>query len=92
MTFNMILVLAMLLLCGGGLIMHSIKAKRDPECGEAYWRNVRWAIGYAVVIFIEVCLSLDYSEPAAWHNWLAGGLFACCVAFFAYWVYKAFKK
>ena len=103
MTAKMMFVLAILLVGVIGCTIHSVKAKRDPDNGAAYWRNIKWAIGYAVVVFIGVCFSLDYFEPSAptmaelntnsaWHNWLAGGLFACCVVFFAYSVYKAFKK
>lgn len=103
MTLKMILTLAVLLIGIAGCVFHSIKAKRTPETGATYKRNIRWAIGYAVVALIGFGFSLDYFEPApmtieelnanpAWHNWLAGGLFALCVAFFAYSVYRAFKK
>lgn len=99
----MILTLAVLLIGIAGCVFHSIKAKRDPETGATYKRNIYWAIGYAVVALVGFGFSLDYFEPApmtmeelnanpAWHNWLAAGLFALCVAFFAYSVYKAFKK
>ena len=103
MTMKMIFILAMILLGSAGLITHSIKAKRDPNNGKAYWRNIKWAVGYAVVVFVGVCFSLDYFEPAAptmeelnanpaWHNWAAGGLFSLIVVAFAYSVYKSFKK
>lgn len=103
MTLKMIFCLLVLLIGVAGCVFHSIKAKRDPECSSAYYRNIYWAISYAVVALVGFGFSLDYFEPAAptmeelndnpaWHNWLAGGLFACCVAFFAYSVYKAFKK
>lgn len=103
MTLKMILTLAILLIGIAGCTFHSIKAKRDPETGATYNRNIKWAIGYAVVALVGFGFSLDYFEPApmtmeelnanpAWHNWLAGGLFACCVAAFAYSIYKTFKK
>lgn len=103
MTLKMIFCLLVLLVGVAGCVCHSIKAKRDLECGATYYRNIWWAIGYALVALIGFGFSLDYFEPTpmtmeelndnpAWHNWLAGGLFACCVAFFAYSVYKAFKK
>lgn len=103
MTLKMIFCLLVLLIGVAGCVIHSIKAKRDPECGSAYYRNIYWAMGYAVVALVGFGFSLDYFEPAAptmeelnanpaWHNWAAGGLFALCVAFFAYSVYRAFKK
>ena len=103
MTLKMILTLAVLLIGIAGCVFHSIKAKRDPECGAAYYRNIYWAIGYAGVALVGFGFSLDYFEPAPmtmaelndnpdWHNWAAGSLFALCVVFFAYSVYKAFKK
>ena len=103
MTLKMIFCLLILLVGVAGCAFHSMKAKRDPECGEAYWRNIKWAIGYAVVALVGFGFSLDYFEPAtptmeelntnpAWHNWLAGGLFALIVVAFVYSVYKAFKN
>lgn len=103
MTLKMIFCLLVLLVGVAGCVFHSIKAKRDPETGATYKRNIKWAIGYALVALVGFGFSLDYFEPAAptieelnanpaWHNWLAGGLFALCVAAFAYSVYKAFKK
>lgn len=103
MTVKIIFVLAILLVGVIGCTIHSLKAKRDPECGASYWRNIKWAIGYAFVALVGFGFSLDYFEPdaptieqlndnPAWHNWLAGGLFLACVAIFAYSVYKAFKK
>ena len=99
----MIFCLLILLVGVAGCVFHSIKAKRDPDDGKAYWRNIYWAIGYAVVALIGFGFSLDYFEPApmtmeelnanpAWHNWAAGGLFALIVVAFAYSVSKAFKK
>jgi Na+/H+ antiporter NhaA len=75
----------------------------DNEYGKEYWRNIKWAFIYSVGVLIGIGFSLDYFEPApmtmeqlndnpAWHNWVAGGLFAIIVAAFAYSVYKAFKK
>ena len=103
MTMKMILTLAILLIGIAGCVFHSIKAKRDPECGAAYYRNIKWAFIYAIVALVGFGFSLDYFEPAAptmeqlndnpaWHNWLAGGLFALIVVAFAYSVHKAFKK
>lgn len=103
MTLKMVFCLLILLVGVAGAVVHSIKAKRDPECGVAYWRNIKWAVGYCFVALVGFGFSLDYFEPAAptmeelnsnpaWHNLLAGGLFACCVAAFAYSVYRAFKK
>lgn len=103
MTLKMFFCLLVLLVGVAGCVFHSIKAKRDPECGSAYYRNIKWAIGYAVVALVGFGFSLDYFEPAAptmtelndnsaWHNWAAGSLFALCVVFFVYSVYKAFKK
>lgn len=100
---KMIFCLLVLLVGVAGCVFHSVKAKRDPECGSAYYRNIKWAFGYAVVALVGFGFSLDYFEPAAptmaelndnsaWHNWAAGSLFALCVVFFAYSVYKAFKK
>lgn len=103
MTIKMIFCLLVLLIGVAGCVFHSIKAKRDPETGATYKRNIKWAIGYALIALVGFGFSLDYFEPSAptmeelnanhaWHNWAAGGLFACCVAFFAYSAYKAFKK
>ena len=103
MTMKMILTLASLLIGIAGCVFHTIKAKRDPECGPAYNRNIKWAIGYSLVTLVGFGFSLNHFEPApmtmeelnanpAWHNWLAGGLFALCVAAFAYSIYKTFKK
>lgn len=103
MTMKMIFCLLILLVGVAGCVFHSIKAKRDPETGATYNRNIKWAIGYSLVALVGFGFSLNYFEPApmtmeqlndnpAWHNWLAGGLFALCVAFFAYSVYRAFKK
>lgn len=103
MTMKMIFCLLMLLVGVAGCVFHSVKAKRDPETGATYKRNIKWAIGYAFIAFVGFCFSLDHFEPApmtmeelnanpAWHNWVAGGLFTLCVAAFAYSVYKAFKK
>ena len=100
---KMIFVLAILLVGVIGCTIHSIKAKRDPETGTTYWRNIKWAIGYAFVALVGFGFSLDHFEPdaptieqlndnPAWHNWAAGSLFALCVAVFAYSVYKAFRK
>lgn len=100
---KMIFCLLVLLVGVAGCVFHSIKAKRDPETGATYKRNIKWAIGYAVVALIGFGFSLDYFEPAPmtmeqlndnpdWHNWVAGGLFACCVVAFAYSIYKTFKK
>ena len=103
MTLKMIFVLLLLIVSIAGCVFHSIKARRDPENGTNYWSNIQWAFAYALGILIGFGFSLDYFEPAAptmeqlndnpaWHNWLAGGLFAIIVAAFAYSVYKAFKK
>ena len=103
MTLKTIFCLLVLLVGVAGCVFHSIKAKRDPECGATYYRNIKWAFVYAIVALVGFGFSLDYFEPAtptmeelnanpAWHNWTAGGLFVLCVAFFAYSVYKAFKK
>lgn len=99
----MIFCLLVLLIGVAGCVFHSIKAKRDPETGATYNRNIKWAIGYAIVALVGFGFSLDYFEPAAptmeqlndnpaWHNWAAGSLFALCVAAFAYSIYKAFKR
>lgn len=101
MTIKMIFVLLLLVVSIAGCVFHSIKAKR--ESGKAHWRNVYWAFAYALGVLVGFGFSLDYFEPSAptmaelnsnpaWHNWVAGSLFALCVAFFAYSVYKAFKK
>lgn len=103
MTVKIIFVLAILLVGVIGCTIHSLKAKRDPECGASYWRNIKWTIGYAFVALVGFGFSLDYFEPTAptmaelnnnpaWHNWLAGGLFSLIVVAFAYSVYKSFKK
>lgn len=103
MTLKMIFCLLILLVGVAGCAFHSVKAKRDPDDGKAYWRNIKWAIGYAVVALVGFGFSLDYFEPSAptmaelnnnpaWHNWLAGGLFSLIVVAFAYSVYKSFKK
>ena len=103
MTVKIIFVLAILLVGVIGCTIHSLKAKRDPECGAAYYRNIYWAIGYAVVALVGFGFSLDYFEPAAptmtelnanpaWHNWLAGGIFVVILAVFAYFVWKKIYK
>ena len=103
MTLKMIFVLLLLVVSIAGCVFHSIKAKRDPDDGKAHWRNVYWAFAYALGVLVGFGFSLDYFEPSAptmaelnsnpaWHNWVAGGLFALCVVAFAYSVYKAFKK
>ena len=100
---KMILVLAILLVGVIGCTIHSLKAKRDPECGASYWRNIKWAIGYAFVALVGFGFSLDYFEPTAptieqlndnpaWHNWLAGGIFVVILAVFAYFVWKKIYK
>lgn len=103
MTLKMIFCLLILLVGVAGCVFHSVKAKRDPEYGSTYYRNIKWAFVYAIVALVGFGFSLDYFEPAAptmaelndnsaWHNWAAGSLFALCAAFFTYSVYKAFKK
>lgn len=103
MILKMILCLMILLVGVAGCVFHSIKAKRDPECGATYYRNIYWAIGYAFVALVGFGFSLDYFEPAAptieqlndnpaWHNWLAGGIFVVILAVFAYFVWKKIYK
>lgn len=103
MTIKMIFCLLVLLVGVAGCVSHSIKAKRDPECGATYYRNIYWAMGYALVALIGFGFSLDYFEPApmtmeelnsnpAWHNWLAGGIFVVILAVFAYFVWKKIYK
>lgn len=100
---KMILVLAILLVGVIGCTIHSVKAKHEPETGTTYWRNIKWAIGYAFVALVGFGFSLDYFEPdaptieqlndnPAWHNWLAGGIFVVVLAVFAYFVWKKIYK
>lgn len=103
MTLKMIFVLLLLIVALAGLAIHAYKAEMDNEYGAEYWRNIKWAFIYSAGVLIGIGLSLDYFEPAAptmeelnanpaWHNWLAGGLFALIVVAFVYSVNKTFKK
>lgn len=103
MTLKMIFVLLLLVVSIAGVGIHSYKVETDNEYGKEYWRNIKWAFIYSFGVLIGIGFSLDYFEPAAptmeelnanpaWHNWLAGGLFALIVVAFAYSVHKAFKK